>query len=40
MCGVGVPSARHDNVKDDPARIECNGGFGRKSTIRGGTKKK
>jgi hypothetical protein len=37
--GDGVPSARHNKVNGVPARIENNGGFGRKSVIRGGTKK-
>lgn len=36
--GDGVPSARHNNVKGVPARMENKGGFGRKSIIRGGTK--
>lgn len=36
--GDGVPSARHNKVNDVPARMENNGGFGRKSIIRGGTK--
>lgn len=38
ISGMGVPSARQESVNDEPARIECNGGLGRKSTIRGGTR--
>ena len=37
--GRGVPSARHSNVNDAPLRTESNGGLGRKSRIRGGTKR-